>query len=69
MQAYTGDQPFIFVSYAHSDSNIVFPIIEILQNNVKVPGTFTDKHMHHSSRILIQVDQQLFLRVLLKGSS
>ena len=33
MKAYTGDQPFIFVSYAHSDSNIVFPIIEILQNN------------------------------------
>ena len=33
MKAYTGDQPFIFVSYAHADKDIVFPIIELLQDN------------------------------------
>ena len=33
MKAYTGDQPFIFVSYAHADRAIVYPIIELLQNN------------------------------------
>ncbi len=33
MKAYTGDQPFIFVSYAHADREIVYQIIELLQNN------------------------------------
>ena len=33
MKAYTGDQPFIFVSYAHADRETVYPIIELLQNN------------------------------------
>lgn len=33
MKAYTGDKPFIFVSYAHTDRDIVYPIIELLQNN------------------------------------
>lgn len=32
MKAYTGDKPFIFVSYAHVDKSIVFKIIELLQN-------------------------------------
>ena len=29
MKAYTGDQPFIFVSYAHADRDIVYQIIEL----------------------------------------
>lgn len=33
MKAYQGNDPFIFVSYAHDDRDIVFPIIELLQNN------------------------------------
>lgn len=33
MNAYEGNDPFIFVSYAHNDRDIVFPIIELLQNN------------------------------------
>lgn len=33
MKAYTGSEPFIFISYAHADRDIVFPIIELLQNN------------------------------------
>jgi len=31
-QAYTGDQPYSFVSYAHADSEIVFPIIKELHS-------------------------------------
>lgn len=33
MKAYQGNDPFIFVSYAHDDRDTVFPIIELLQNN------------------------------------
>lgn len=33
MKAYTGKLPFIFVSYAHANRDIVYPIIELLQNN------------------------------------
>ena len=31
--AYKGDQPYIFISYAHKDSNIVLPIIARLQQD------------------------------------
>lgn len=31
MDAYVGDQPYIFVSYAHKDSSIVVPIIDKMQ--------------------------------------
>ena len=33
MNAYQGDQPFIFVSYAHADRDRVYPIIELLQEH------------------------------------
>ena len=32
LTAYCGEDPYIFVSYAHSDSDIVLPIVEKLQN-------------------------------------
>lgn len=31
--AYKGDQPYIFISYAHKDSDIVLPIISRLQQD------------------------------------
>ena len=31
--AYTGDKPYIFISYAHKDANRIYPIIEALQNS------------------------------------
>jgi hypothetical protein len=30
LQAYRGDEPFAFVSYAHEDSDRVFPLLELL---------------------------------------
>lgn len=32
MRAYKGENPYIFVSYAHKDKDIVYPVIEELQN-------------------------------------
>ena len=32
-RAYSGDEPFIFVSYAHADSHIVYPIIKELYDS------------------------------------
>ncbi len=32
MVAYEGNEPFVFISYAHKDRNLVLPIIEGLQN-------------------------------------
>ncbi len=32
-EAYDGDEPFLFVSYDHSDKALVYPIIENLYNN------------------------------------
>ena len=31
--AYKGDKPYIFISYAHKDSNIIFPIISRIIND------------------------------------
>jgi hypothetical protein len=31
-RAYTGSEPYVFISYAHADSDIVFPIINELNN-------------------------------------
>ena len=31
--AYKGDQPYIFISYAHKDSDVVLPIISRLQQD------------------------------------
>lgn len=33
IQAYQGDKPFIFVSYAHQDSEVVFRVLEMLRSN------------------------------------
>ena len=30
--AYTGNQPYVFVCYAHEDSDVVFPEIQWLKN-------------------------------------
>ena len=32
MRVYKGENPYIFVSYAHKDKDIVYPVIEELQN-------------------------------------
>ena len=29
--AYKGDEPYVFISYAHDDSNLIYPIIGELQ--------------------------------------
>ena len=29
---YNGDAPYVFISYAHKDSSVVFPILRALQN-------------------------------------
>ena len=34
--AQSGDKPYIFVSYAHSDSNVVYPFIEELSKKYNV---------------------------------
>lgn len=31
--AYSGDKPYIFISYAHKDANRIYPVIQALQNN------------------------------------
>ena len=31
--AYKGNEPFIFISYAHKDSEVVLPVIQRLQND------------------------------------
>ena len=33
MTSYQGNEPYVFVSYAHADRDRVFPIIELLQDN------------------------------------
>ncbi len=33
LTTYSGDKPYIFISYAHHDSEVVFPILEALQNS------------------------------------
>lgn len=33
MEVYSGDKPYIFVNYAHSDAYVVVPTIEILRKN------------------------------------
>lgn len=32
MEVYSGNEPYIFVSYAHKDSQIVVPILEQMQS-------------------------------------
>ena len=50
--AYKGDQPYIFISYAHKDSEIVLPIISRLQEDGYrvwyegiVPGSNWDEYI------------------------
>ena len=51
--AYKGDKPYIFISYAHKDSNIIFPIISrIINDGYRVwydegiiPGSNWDVHI------------------------
>ena len=62
--AYTGQQPYIFISYAHKDSEIVLPIIARLQKDGYrvwydegiVPGSNWDEyismHLDHSCNVL-----------------
>ena len=62
--AYKGDQPYIFISYAHKDSETVLPIIERLQKDGYrvwydegiVPGSnwdvFISEHLDRSSNVL-----------------
>lgn len=62
--AYKGDQPYIFISYAHKDSDIVLPIISRLQQDGYrvwydegiAPGSnwdvYISEHLDQSSNVL-----------------
>ncbi len=62
--AYKGDEPYIFISYAHKDTDVVLPIIERLQKDGYrvwydegiAPGSnwdvYISEHLDHSSNVL-----------------
>ena len=62
--AYKGDKPYIFISYAHKDSEVVLPIIARLQEDGYrvwydegiVPGSnwdiYISEHLDQSSNVL-----------------
>ena len=70
MQAYSGNGKFIFVSYAHKDSNIVYPFIEQLQkrfnvwydDGIHLGRDYTEDIMSHLR------DSSLFLFMVSKNS-
>lgn len=63
--AYKGDQPYIFISYAHKDSDVVLPIIARLQREGYrvwydegiAPGSnwdvYISEHLNKSSNVFI----------------
>lgn len=62
--AYKGDKPYIFISYAHKDSDLVLPVISRLQNDGYrvwydegiAPGSnwdiYISEHLDQSSNVL-----------------
>ena len=69
ISAYKGDKPYIFISYAHKDSEIVIPIIDRLQKDGYrvwydegiAPGSnwdvYISEHLDRSSNVLAFVSK------------
>ncbi len=67
--AYKGDKPYIFISYAHKDSDVVIPIIERLQSDGYrvwydegiVPGSnwdvYISEHLDKSASMIAFISQ------------
>lgn len=67
--AYKGNEPFIFISYAHKDSEIVLPVIRRLQNDGNrvwydegiAPGSqwdvYISEHLQGSASVLCFLSQ------------
>ena len=54
--AYTGDNPYIFVSYAHKDKDIVFPFILALQEKYNV---WFDEGIHYGTEWENEIAEKL----------